>query len=214
MRNSRIFFAVLSFSYLAFGSWAIKNVVITAPAFNPSLLVPTVFGDTRVAPSRDMFHPGDYYLQVAHGYLSADIAVPNPATEGEGFASEEQMTEWALVAQDYSKDGLSHSPANAHLWTALAWSSALVGEIQKAQKAMERSRALAPYNLQLAYDRMLFTSLVVNNNGAATAPLTTEEIIGTKRDFRTLQKFDPAAARIASEQPELSILLQSFDRRE
>ena len=190
-------------SFFALGVWSAANFVQTSPAYNSDLRVETVFGDQRVTPNRHMYHRAEYLYHVAQGFLTADLTVsPEPGSETV-LVDDAQLDAWILDAQLRAKQALEHSPTNAHYWTSYAWSSALLDDMDLAREAMVKSREFAPYNLQLAYDRLVFSGLIAEEFQDTDDRLTDVEQKGALIDFQTIEKFDTSTARDIREQDDI-----------
>lgn len=205
--RSKIFPVLTTASFFALGLWSAVKFVQTSPAYNSDLRVETIFGDQRVTPSRHMYHRAEYLFHVAQGFLTADLTVSQATGSENVLVDDAQLDVWALEAQFRSKQALEFSPTNAHYWTSYAWSSALLDDIDLARIAMVKSRNFAPYNLQLAYDRMLFSGLIAEEFHGTDAGLTLTEQKGSLQDFRTIEKFDGTTASDIREQEDLFKLI-------
>ena len=203
----KIFSLLLIASFLALGLWSAAKFVETSPAYKSELRVETVFGDQRVTPSRHMYHRADYLFHVAQDFLAADLTVSQATGSENVLIDDTQLEVWARNAQLRSQQALEFSPTNAHYWTAFAWSSALLDEIDLARDAMVQSRKFAPFNLQLAYDRLVFSGLIAEEFQNTNEQLTLTEQKASLDDFRTIEHFDARTAQDILQQEELFELI-------
>jgi tetratricopeptide (TPR) repeat protein len=172
--------------------WNFRTVLWGSPAFFEEARIEGVFGQWRTRDNPSLYDRPTYLFQKGYGYLNADL-IASEATEGaDEIADVETSTQRAQEAVTLFEQSLRLDPANAHAWTALAWARLNTDQITNARLAMRGSWELAPYNAQLALDRLTFVDLLTGPLAQLLeTPLSVAEKIYIARDMTVAERFWP-----------------------
>lgn len=140
------------------GGWATVGAVQKAPALNPAVRAEGADGGWRVPVGAALYDSGAYLYQLGYAHLFGDLP------EGiSGAALTDALLVRAQTAGDIFRDGLSLAPADAYLWTGLAWAEAMENGPELSARALRRSFALAPYSAELGPERLIILESLMQN---------------------------------------------------
>lgn len=171
---------------------ALISVIAQTPAFSSKERRDGIFGDWRLGFGSALYDRPAYLFQLAYGYINGDVTISAATETADEIADAETATQRAVLAEGLLRESLAEAPGNAHAWTALAWALSMQSRSAEAREAMANSWSLAPFNAELAEDRLAFADLVTGLlRGIDEPPLTEDETVAVKRDLSTLRMFRP-----------------------
>ena len=177
-------------AFLVVGVVAVRAVTAQAPAFQESLQVEGITGDTRLRTLSDMYDEGSYLFQMGFGYLSADVLSFAGLEAPDTIASFETAAERLSRAETLLEASLRRDPANAHAWLAYAQSIAARGAFDAAEAATVTSWKQGPTNADLAVRRLYLIETV---RELTDTPDAMAEVYAS--DLALLRELEPRRAR-------------------
>jgi hypothetical protein len=163
------------------------SVVTTAPAFTLDLREESVLGDWRLAQGETHYVVSDYLYQLGYGYLQADTA---SLLLGDDALPELEVFDRQMKRSiDLLEESLTYAPGRAGAWTSIAWASLLREDVDLAQRALQTSWQLAPYNFAEAADRVALVSFMEEFYAPIT-DLGDGALAANAQDFSVLDAYD------------------------
>lgn len=188
--NSGMF--LVSVLGLLLALWNFSAVLSKSPAFVEEARIEGVYGQWRTRDTPSLYDRPAYLFQKGYGYLNADLIASEATETADEVADVQTGVDRARKAAGLFEASLALDPANAHVWTALAWARINVDSIAKARAAMTASWELAPNHADLALDRLGFVEMLTGPLAdLLEAPLTTAEHAHIKRDLAVTKRFRP-----------------------
>lgn len=185
--------------------WNFSAVLSDSPAFVEEARINGVFGEWRTRDNPSLYDRPAYMFQKGYGYLNADLIASEATEAADEVADVQTGTERARKAAELFEASLALDPANAHVWTALAWARVNVDSIAQARQAMLASWELAPNHAELALDRLSFVELLTGPLAELLeTPLSEAEKAHIARDVIVAQRFRPREYELISEAFEAS----------
>lgn len=190
----------VTFTFAALGSVGLCAVIENAPAFQSSLQVPGVDGDTILPMTAEMYRPSAYYFQQGVSLLRADVWT---IFQGVGIGSGQEAQAQFVRASQLLEESLRTAPGHGWTWAHYAQTLTSVGRFDEARAALRNARALAPNQSQQTVDRIVAWAAI--RDALEITPgqpeLTQEELAGYQADRQVvafhfgeevLQAFDDA----------------------
>jgi len=145
---------LLGLLLLALGVTAMAGAVRQAPALNPEQRVDGAGADWHVPVSGALYDPAAYNYQRGYaGLFGGLLDATGP--------SDPSSTRDLFLA------GLVVAPADAYLWSGLAWAAAMDGDSEASLEALHRSLTLSPYSAELSPERVMLIETLVGDQGLA-----------------------------------------------
>jgi hypothetical protein len=190
---ARIWMSLLGLIFVALSVTSIGVALRGAPAFDAGARKAGVYGDWRVQDARSMYSAPDYLFQLAFGYLQADT-IASAATEGpDEIADDATALARAEIARELLSQSLLLAPGNAHVWGALAWAEAMLGNDAAARAALDASWELAPWNLVLGGQRAALAQVLAVVD--PETPPSDQWTSGLARDLDMVERFGAGPLR-------------------
>ncbi len=177
---------------LVTGGVTVLSTLSETPAFNANLRQSNIFGQDVLRFSAPMYAQSAYLFQIGTSYLRADLVLSAQTGGASDYASSEVALSRAETAADLFKKSLALAPAEAHVWSSLAWAYTLSGDADSARIALKNSWDLAPHNRQLADWRVgLADALYFPDIPEIKIDLSEAEQVALMRDLEILRIYDP-----------------------
>ena len=141
-RSTAIASLTIRLAILAVGFANGVALMTAIPIFNEEARIDDPWGDWRRVEPRTLYDPPAYWQTAGVGYLGAAAEGQDPALSGR--------------ARDLFRASLDRAPGDAVTWSLLAWSEAFLADEDAAFRAQAQSWALAPHNLNLAFQRLAY----------------------------------------------------------
>jgi len=141
--------------------YAIGSALSGAPAFDVTSRQEGLFGDWRVPRTQALYNRADYLNQLAYAYVQADFLASDLTEAPDEIADFDVALARADRAVALLEESVALAPGLAKAWTNLGWAYAMQGDFASAERALETSWSLAPFNFAQAPARLALLEALV-----------------------------------------------------